>query len=128
MKKHNLSENDLLVLGRKVMEILDDWPLSDRDRMNLLGFDETIKERYITRFRNGSAPFPAEDEQVERVRHLLGIQRALQETFPLNSRMPGFWINNFQRSLKGIPMSIMLEDGLPGMYRVWRSLDCTANW
>ena len=112
----------------KVMAILDSWPLTDRDKMNLLGFGDDMKERQLTRFRNGTAPFPKDDDKLERVRHLMGIQKALEVNYPLNSRMPSFWVNHFQKPLTRIPMQIMIEDGLAGMYRVWRHLDCTASW
>ncbi len=123
-----MSDQELKTLGLTIMKILDSWSISDRDRMNLLGFSQSQKERYLTRFRNGSTPFPNDKDKIERVRHLMGIQRALEENYPLNSKMPAYWVINFQRQLKGIPVVIMLEDGLSGMYRVWRHLDCTANW
>ena len=128
MKIRNVTEEELQGIGIKIMTILDSWPLTDRDKMNLLGFSDEIKERQLTRYRNGTAPFPDDEDQLERVRHLMGIQKALEENYPLNSRMPAFWVNHFQKPLKGIPMQIMIEDGLAGMYRVWRHLDCTANW
>ena len=123
-----MSDNDLQGIGMRIMAILDSWPLDDRDKMNLLGFEDSVKERQLTRYRNGTAPFPDDDDKLERVRHLMGIQKALEVNYPLNSHMPAFWVNHFQKPLKGIPMQIMIDDGLPGMYRVWRHLDCTANW
>lgn len=123
-----LSDGERTVLGQVVTEILDKWGIKDDLQIVLLGLPEKTKPRQLTRYRQGQQPLPQDDELLTRAKHVLGIQNALEFMFPLNKSMPNFWLRNRNRSLKGIPLTIMLETGLLGMERVWRVLDCTQNW
>ncbi len=123
-----LSDSERTQLGQQVTEIFDDWGIKDEFQLKLLGLPEGTKPRQLTRFRHAQQPLPQEDELLERVEHILGIQRSLEIMFPLNRNMPNFWLRNRNRPLKGVPLIIMLETGLIGMGRVWRILDCTRNW
>ena len=123
-----LSESERTQLGQIVTEIFNTWGLEDGMQIVLLGLPEQTKPRHLTRFRHGQQPLPQEDELLDRAKHILGIQQSLELMFPLNKNMPLFWLRNRNRSLKGIPLTIMLESGLIGMGRVWRTLDCTQNW
>ncbi|MBF0218381.1 MAG: hypothetical protein HQL49_02460 [Gammaproteobacteria bacterium] len=114
-------------LTREVVATLDSWQVGDEIVLLLLGYDRSIRMRELTRLRHGTAVLKG-DEVMQRVRHLLGIQRALQVTFPFNPNMPGFWVTTHDRHLKGMPLEIMVNDGLSGMERVWKRLDCTRNW
>jgi hypothetical protein len=122
-----LNEADRSRLARLTMDILEDWHLAPEDQLRLLGSPNKLKPRHLSRYRNGE-PFPEDDDLLEHARHLLGIQEALHLVFALNYNMPGFWLKNRNRVLKGIPLEIMLDEGLNGMHRVWRHLDCTINW
>ncbi len=123
----NLDQTDRTHLSEVVMNIFNDWQISSEEQLTLLGLPEGTRPRELVRFRNGT-PLPNDDAVLERARHLLGIQHSLQLVFPLNHKMPSFWLKHRNRTLKGVPMQIMLDDGLNGMQRVWRSLDCTQNW
>lgn len=122
-----LSEEDRIRLAELVMSILDEWRLSAEQQLALLGLPEGTKPRELTRWRRGT-PFPQEEALLDRAKHVLGIQEALHVVFPLNPHMPLFWLNNRNRYFKTAPIHVMLEEGLPGMNRVWRHLDCTVNW
>ena len=111
-----------------VMNILDEWRLAPEDQVAMLGFPEGTKPRELSRYRNGTTPFPDDKNVLDHAEHVLGIQESLHVVFPLNHNMPGFWLKNRNKALKGIPLHIMLEEGLSGMHRVWRQLDCTINW
>lgn len=121
------TEEDRCNLAREVTNIFLDWELDPELQLHLLGLPENIPQRELTRFKNGKA-LPDDEEMLERARHIIGIHNSLHVVFPLNHNMPGFWVRNRNRSLKGIPLAIMYEEGISGMHRVWRHLDCTINW
>lgn len=123
----DLDLTDRTQLSSSVMDILTDWKLTADEQLALLGLPEGTRPRELTRLRNG-APLPNDDTVIERARHLMGIQRSLHLVFPRNHKMSAFWLKNRNRTLKGRPIAIMLNDGVDGMERVWRSLDCTKNW
>jgi hypothetical protein len=122
---YGLNLEERIALARVVMGIFEEWELEAHWQGALLGL-ESLKPRELERYRRGTA-FPDGPEIIERARHVIGIHQALQRTFP-NPRMPSFWLYTRSRQLNGVPMEIMVEEGLAGMNRVWHSLDCTANW
>lgn len=123
-----LSDSERTRLGQVVTEIFDGWGIKDELQIKLLRLPQKTKPRQLTRFRHGQQPLPQEEELLERAKHILGIQHSLELMFPRNQSMPNFWLRNRNRALKGVPLIIMLETGLIGMGRVWRTLDCTQNW
>lgn len=121
-----LDENERARLSLLVMDILQSWHLNDREQLALLGMEDE-KPRQLTRYRHGGA-LPEDNEILDRAKHILGIQESLHMVFPLNHNMPAFWLSHRNRQLKGIPLNIMLEEGVNGMQRVWQILDCTVGW
>lgn len=122
-----LSEEERGRLAQLVMNIFVDWRLETDEQKNLLGLDQGEGVGTLSHFRRGK-PLPDEEDIIERARHVLGIQNSLERVYPLNAKMPQFWMYQRNKALKGFPLQIMLEEGLPGMHRVWRHLDCTLNW
>lgn len=122
-----LSDEERIRLAELVMSIFDEWHLDPAQQLSLLGLPEDTKPRELTRYRRGT-PFPQEEALLARAKHVLGIQESLHVVFPLNPQMPIFWLNNRNRYFKMAPLHVMLDEGLPGMNRVWRHLDCTVNW
>lgn len=122
-----LSEEERTRLAELVMSIFEEWQLNAEQQLSLLGLPEGTKSRELTRWRRGT-PFPQDEALLIRAKHVLGIQEALHVVFPLNPRMPIFWLNNRNRYFKIAPLHVMIDEGLPGMNRVWRHLDCTVNW
>lgn len=123
-----LNDSERTQLGIMVMGILDEWRLAPKDQVFLLGMPEETKPRELSRYRNGTTPLPADDNILKHAQHVLGIQESLHVVFPLNPNMPSFWLKHRNKSLRGIPLEIMLDEGIVGMSRVWRQLDCTQNW
>ena len=123
----DLNEAERVSLATLVMSIFEDWELDLEYQKVLLGMDGDTNPGELSRYRHGGA-FPAEQDLLDRARHVVGIHQSLHRVFLLNARMPSFWLYNRNRQLKGMPMEIMVEEGLPGMNRVWRHLDCTVNW
>ena len=122
-----LSDEERTRLAELVMAIFEEWHLDADQQLSLLGMPEGTKTRELTRWRRGT-PFPQEETLLKRAKHVLGIQEALHVVFPLNPQMPVFWLNNRNRYFKTAPLAVMLDEGLAGMNRVWRHLDCTVNW
>jgi len=114
-------------LSQMVMNILDDWQLSTDEQLALLGMPEDTRSRELTRLRHGS-PYPEDNLLIDRARHLIGIHESLHVIFPHNRNMPAFWLRHRNRQFPNSPLSVMLDDGVSGMHRVWCYLDCTRNW
>lgn len=123
-----LNENERTRLGMLVMNILDEWRLAPEDQIFILGMPDDTKPRELSRYRNGTSPLPQDEKIIKHAQHVLGIQESLHVVFPLNPNMPSFWLKHRNKSLRGIPLQIMLDEGISGMNRVWRQLDCTQNW
>jgi hypothetical protein len=122
-----ITEQERCELAREVSAILKEWQLDPELQLHLLGMPEDSPQRELTKFRNGKA-LPQDEELLDRARHIIGIHNSLHVVFPLNNNMPGFWVRTRNRFLRGIPLAIMYDEGVSGMHRVWRHLDCTLNW
>ncbi len=122
-----LNEEQRGQLARQVINILEEWGLNNEQQFVLLGLPEGSKPRHLSRLRQGN-PLPNDAHTLDCAKHIIGIHHSLHVVFPLNPKMAPFWLRNRNRALKRPPLAIMIEEGLPGMHRVWRSLDCTLNW
>ncbi len=122
-----LTDDERAELALFVTDILNDWKCTPEESIKLLGLPEGSKPRELSRFKRGT-PLPQDETILSHAEHILGIQHSLHIIYPLNRNMPLFWLTHRNKQLKGIPLKIMLEDGLHGMGRVWGILDCTQNW
>ncbi len=122
-----LSDDERAELARFVTDILNEWKLTPEESIYLLGMPEGTKPREISQFKRGT-PLPQDKTVLRHAETILGIQEALHVVYPLNHNMPLFWLTHRNKQLGGIPLKIMLDDGLHGMTRVWGILDCTQNW
>ena len=124
-----LNDEERRRLAPLVMSILDEWKLNEDAQLAMLGLSNQMRPRHLNQYRRGTTPFPQEDDLIERARHIIGIQQALHLVFPRNPHMPACWLSNPNNKHFGqAPMGIMLEEGHPGMERIWGHLDCTQNW
>lgn len=120
------SIEERVLLARRVMSLFEEWDIGKKEQMKLLGV--TGKERMLTQFRHG-APIPDEQSVLQRVRHLIGIGDALFHNFPRSRSGGAIWLRHTNKYLcKRPPLTIMLEDGIPGLKQVWVNLDCTQGW
>lgn len=122
-----LSDEERGELAVFVTDILTEWKLTPEESLSLLGHSEDTKPRQLSRYKRGN-PLPQDEAILQHVEAILGIQHSLHVVFPLNRNMPLFWLSHRNKQLGGIPLRIMLDDGLHGMNRVWGTLDCTQNW
>lgn len=122
-----LNEEERIELAQFVTEIMTEWKLTPEEQITLLGLPDGTRPRELSRFKRGT-PLPQDETILHHAEHILGIQHSLHVIYPLNRNMPLFWLTHRNKPLRGIPLKIMLEDGLHGMSRVWRILDCTQNW
>ena len=115
-----------VLLARRVMSLFQEWDIGKKEQMRLLGVDG--KERMLTQFMHGT-PIPDEQSVLQRVRHLIGIGDALFHNFPRSRAGGAIWLRHTNKYLsKRPPLTIMLEDGIPGLKQVWVNLDCTQGW
>ncbi|MBT3197098.1 MAG: DUF2384 domain-containing protein [Gammaproteobacteria bacterium] len=120
------SYEERVALTQRVMGLFEEWGIGKREQLELLGLSG--KERMLTQFRYGT-PLPDDQLVLQRVRHLIGIGDALFLNFPRTTAGGGVWLRHTNKYLsKRPPLSIMLEDGIPGLKQVWTNLDCTQGW
>ena len=125
---HQLNQEQKLHLSREIVTLLDDWGVSQGNRVNLLGMPESTKARSIAKFGIDQA-FPAEEGIYERIEHLIGIADALRTSYPRNAHMAKFWLNQKnKRFANRTPLDCMIEDGLNGIVTVRVHLDCAYDW
>jgi hypothetical protein len=122
----SLSAEERGQMALQVMDVLREWEVDPEVQLSLLGLDAR-QLRDLSRYKRGT-PLPEEFAVLERAQHIVGIQQALLTIYPLNHRMASFWLRMRNRNLRSIPLELMLQDGIAGMDRVWRILDCTRNW
>lgn len=122
------NEETRIELARLIMSLLDAWGLSNAEKINILDFPDSVRVRSVRQYSNGK-PLPDVPEVLERVDHIVGIADALRTSYPLNERMPAFWLNKTNRLFGNrTPLSCMLEDGLDGIVAVRVHLDCAYDW
>jgi hypothetical protein len=79
-------------LARTVSRLFDNWELSNRDRMELLGMPRRSTS-VLSRYRQGQ-PLPPTGDLIERVGHLLAIHKAPRVYFPRNRELAYRWMSS----------------------------------
>ncbi|WP_455210419.1 hypothetical protein [Kaarinaea lacus] len=123
-----INEETRIQLAQSIMTLLDNWGLSNTEKLNILAFPDATRTRTMRQYYNGK-PLPDNSTVLERVEHLVGIADALHTSYPLNEFMPKFWLNKSNRLFGNrTPLNCMLEDGLEGIVAVRIHLDCAYDW
>lgn len=113
---------------KAIMHVLNNWNLSAKDQLNLLGLPASIKARHIQHYQQEKT-LPQSEEINERIDHLLGIEDALRTSFPHNQLMGALWLTTQHRRFENkAPLEIMLMQGLAGLISVRSHLDCAFDW
>ena len=115
-------------LAIKLIALLNDWGVSNADKVILLALPVGTKPRAIQHFQQG-APFPEDKNVQERVEHFIGIAEALRLAYPRNLQGGKLWLHRPNRHFnKRTPLSVMIEDGLAGIAAVRMRIDCSYDW
>lgn len=123
-----LSYEQKIELTHMIMTMLDDWGVSHKDKLNLLALPNHIRSRAIRRFYDDE-PLPDDPNVAERIDHLIGIADALRTSYPLNSHMVSFWLNQKNHRFENLtPLAYMLQGGLQNVVAVRAHLDCAWDW
>lgn len=123
-----ISEENRIELARAIMGVLDNWGLSNAEKVIILDLPDSPRVRSMRQYYNGK-PLPDDKAVMVRVDHIVGIAHALHTSYPLNERMPAFWMNKANKLFKDrTPLTCMLEDGLDGIVAVRIHLDCAYDW
>lgn len=123
-----MNEEDRAQLAQLIMSLLDSWGLSSAEKIEILDFPESTRIRSVGQYSNGK-PLPDNPNVLKRVEHLVGIADALRTSYPLNERMPAFWLNKTNKRFGDrTPLNCMLQDGLDGIVAVRIHLDCAYDW
>ena len=122
------SSEDKAILASTLIAVLDDWKVSNADKIILLALPADTKPRAIQRYQQDT-PLPEDKDVQERARHLLGIAEALRLAYPRNTQGGELWLNRPCRHFNGrIPMTMMTEEGLTGITTVRMYIDCSYDW
>lgn len=122
-----MTEEERIQLTRGVLDMLDDWGISGKDQLLLLGMVDA-PAREIRQLRE-NRPFPDSPEVMQRVEHLICIADALRTTYPFSRRMGKLWMNKPNRKFRRrTPAVTMVEDGIVGLISVRSYLDCSYSW
>lgn len=124
----NITADEKVKLASAVIAILDDWGVTNADKITLLALPINTKPRAIQRYQQG-VPLPEDEDTQERIEHLLGIAKALRLAYPRNQQGGELWLNRTSNHFNGrIPIAIMIEDGLIGITSVRMHVDCSYDW
>ena len=95
-----MTHEERLELTRGILNMLDDWQISGRDQIAILGVDGPVRE--LKRMRDQRA-LPDEKDVMIRVEHLICIADALRTTFPFSRQMGRLWMHKPNKRFSGNP-------------------------
>lgn len=106
-----------------LIALFDRWELSNDERMELLSLSPG-QRRALAQFRRGQRALPFTRDALDRAGLLLGIHRGLGELFPEDQALRFTWIRRRNELLaQSSPLSIMVRDGLVGVFRIARLVE-----
>lgn len=122
-------QRDLQAITLAVMQLLDTWELDGAQIQRLLCLPADFRTRTLAKVRMGHQSLPDDPQVLVRANLLLRIADALRTAYPRNPRMSGRWIRQPHRRFGSrTPLTILLDDGEPGLVSVLSELDCTFSW
>lgn len=105
-----------------VMAMLDHWQLCAKDQTSLLGIDDDNRSG-LSNYRLGKS-IHFNDEQYERVIHLLSIHKCLRRLFPQNRDLAYRWMTTKNKAFDNRPpLEVAKEQGIAGLLMVRSYLD-----
>lgn len=120
-----MEPKDLSGALRTVLNILDAWHVSQKDRLAVLGCDqETYTRWFETRQLGKTSP-----DTLDRLSYILGIYSAVQTLFP-DTANADTWVHrpNGSPEFGGqTPLAVMTQGNIEDLARVRRFLDSWLN-
>jgi len=111
-----------------LISLLNEWEISNADKVTLLALPMGTKPRAIQQYQQG-APFPDDESIQTRINHFVGIAEALRLAYPRNMQGGKLWLHRPNRHFnQRTPLSVMIEDGLSGIAAVRMRIDCSYDW
>lgn len=119
---NHLNTADRSALARMVMRLMDLWVLDPEQQADLL--DVRAKSlATLVRYRTGS-PISPDRDQLDRVRHLIGIHNNLRLLFPQNRDLAYRWMTTSNKAFEGFkPVEVVQKWGFTGLLMVHTYLD-----
>lgn len=115
-------------LATNLVNLLNDWGVSNADKVTLLALPDGTRPRAIHQYQQGT-PLPEDNNTQLRVEHFVGIDKALRLAYPRNLQGGKLWLNRPNRHFnQRTPLSVMIEDGLNGIAAVRMRIDCSYDW
>jgi hypothetical protein len=122
------SEVNAIARGTSILAILDNWKLSGDEILQVLALPNDIKVRHLGQYRKDRA-LPDLPAVNERVKHIIGITKALQTSYPTNPHMAKFWLNQASKRFKNqTPLQVITTQDLDGLITIRKHLDCSYDW
>jgi hypothetical protein len=116
------SREDRVILAKAVTRLFELWGLSAADQLALLGLSETNRIA-LQRYAKGEA-LAANRDLLERVGHLLGIQKSLKLLYPHNPEIVNGWMRAPNTKFDGAsPVDVVRKFGFAGLLMVRGTLD-----
>ena len=110
------------VLAKAVTKLFDFWELGVPDRLTLLGL-ASGNRMTLQRYAHGE-PVAASRDTLDRIGHLLGIQKSLELLYPRNVEIQKGWMTSPNRLFHDRrPVDVVESYGLPGLVMVRGTLD-----
>lgn len=124
----DVTEQEKSRLATNLIALLNDWGVSNADKVILLALPVGTKARAITQYQQGT-PFPDDENVHTRVAHFIGIAEALRLAYPRNIQGGKLWLTRPNKHFnQRTPLSVMIEDGLVGITAVRMRIDCSYDW
>ena len=125
---NKLSNEEISRQSIALITVLDNWGVSNAQKVVMLALPSGTKPRAILRYQQG-ASFPVDEVIQERIEHFFGIAEALRLAYPRNSQGGELWLKRPNKHFnQRTPLSVMIEDGLAGIIAVRMRIDCSYDW
>ena len=125
---HDLICDDRIQLARLIVALLDSWQVVKEPIFALPALPPDTPTVILRRYYENT-PLPDEPLLNERIEHLIGIADALRTSWPHNAHMGAIWMNRPNNRFDGrTPLSVLLEDGLPGFFAIRTHPACAYDW
>jgi len=124
-----LTHDEQINLTLRVIAVLDEWRITNADKIFLLALPEKTRTRSIQKYQQGDTPLPFDDTVREHIEHLLGIGASLRLANPRNTAAGSLWLHRPHRRFDNrTPMAVMLAEGLLGIIDIRKEIDCSFDW